>query len=154
MAAPNGSCNEIPSLLTAAAVLEKEEICPQTGMQSCDQPRAFFFHPLMPSGWLLKAVRKRSPTDTSPGGRRRGSSSRESRAVVEVTLLPRLLCLVSSEPHCSRTSCTLVRDTGPADPRGKNRSSLIPLRNATNRLRNSVYISPCQPQISSFYFPF
>lgn len=47
MPAPKGSCIETPSLPTAAAVEEKEETCPQTGMQSHDQPRAFFFHPLM-----------------------------------------------------------------------------------------------------------
>lgn len=74
MAAPKGSCTETPSFLTAAAEQEKEETWPQTGMQSCDQPRAFFFHPLMPSDRSLMAVRKKSPTDTSPGGRRRGSS--------------------------------------------------------------------------------
>lgn len=48
------------------------------------------------------AVRKRSPPHTGPGGRRRGSSSRKGRAVVEVAFLPRLLCLVSSESQCSQ----------------------------------------------------
>lgn len=44
-AAPEGSRGEPLSLCTAVAV-EKEETCLQTGMQSCDQQRVFFFHPL------------------------------------------------------------------------------------------------------------
>lgn len=125
MAAPKESCRETPSPLTAAAVQEKEETSPQKkkGMQSCDQPRAFLFHPLMTSSRLLVAVRKRSLTDTNPGGRRRGSSSRDSRAVVEVAFLPRLLCLVSSEPHCSQDSLHVSARYWASRPSGQKQIS-------------------------------
>lgn len=43
--APKGSHSEPPWLCTAVAV-EKEETCLQTGMQSCDRQKIFFFHPL------------------------------------------------------------------------------------------------------------
>lgn len=69
--------------------------------------------------------------------------------MVEVAFLPRLLCLVSSEPTAAKTSCVFVRGTG-----AKIHLLSFLLEMPPIRLRNSVYNSPCQPQISSFYFPF
>lgn len=76
-----------------AVTAEKEETCLQTGTQSCDQQRVFFFHPLtVQDGRVAECVRKRSLADTSPRGRRR-VSSRDG-------ISPQTLCLVSSKSHC------------------------------------------------------
>lgn len=103
--APKGSHSE-PLWLCMAVAVEKEETCLQTGMQSCDCQKIFFFHPLkIQDRRVTNVCQEEEPHRHEPMRKEEGQQQqKESRAAVEMAFQPRLPCLVSSESHCSEAS--------------------------------------------------
>ena len=79
-------------LHTAVAAQEKEKTCLQRGMQSCDQQRVFFFHPLKIQDRRVTSVcQEEKPHRQKPTRKEERQLQKERRAVVEMTFLPGLL---------------------------------------------------------------